>query len=53
MVYSKLVIEGRTFWRGEAVALPGSADRGVDGLLPTRMFKSIYVSNSEGFVVLQ
>jgi hypothetical protein len=51
-VFSKLEIEGRMFWRGEAVALAQSPETGADGLLPTSAFKTIYVSNSEGYVVL-
>jgi hypothetical protein len=51
-VFSKIEIEGRTFWRGDAVALPHSPETGTDGLLPTGSFKTIYVSNSEGYVVL-
>jgi hypothetical protein len=52
MVHSRpLIIEGRKIWQGEAVTLPGPSDPGVDGLLPVRLFKAIYVSNSEGYVV--
>lgn len=46
-----LIIEGRTFWRGDAVAIPKRAEQGVDGLLPLSLFKAIYVFNSEGYVV--
>jgi hypothetical protein len=51
-VFSKLVIDGRAVWRGEAVAVPHSPETGTDGLLPMSLFKSVYVSNSEGYVVL-
>jgi hypothetical protein len=53
VLYSTLVIAGRTFWRGEAVAVPRSPERDVDGLLALAPFKAIYVCNSEGYVVLE
>jgi hypothetical protein len=51
MVASRLSIEGRTFWRGKAVAIPRESDSGAAGLLPVSLFKSVYVSNSERYVV--
>jgi hypothetical protein len=48
-----LVIEGRKIYGGDAVAIPGRPEAGVDGLLPLGLFKTIYVSNSEGFVVFE
>jgi hypothetical protein len=52
-VSKSLTVEGRTFWRSDAVAMPGSGEHGVAGLLPLGMFKSIYVCNSEGFIVFE
>jgi len=46
-----LIIEGRKIWRGNAVAVPRAPERGVHGLLPVSLFKAVYVSNSEGYVV--
>ena len=51
-VFSRLLIDGRSFWDGDAVAVPRSAEAGSEGLLPTSLFKTVYVSNSEGYVVL-
>jgi len=51
-IFSRLDIQSRTFWRGEAVAVPESPETGVQGLLPISPFKSIYVSNSENYVVV-
>ncbi len=48
-----LVIEGRRIWPGETLALPRAPEPGVGGLLPVSLFKRIYVSNSEGYVVLE
>jgi hypothetical protein len=53
MVFSRLVIEGRNIWRGDAVAIPVQAEPGVAGLMPLRLFRTIYVCNSEGYVILQ
>jgi hypothetical protein len=51
-VASQLLIEGRIVWRGDAVALPRPAAEGnAAGLLPTNVFRSVYVCNSEGYVV--
>jgi hypothetical protein len=46
-----LVIEGRKIWDGEAVALPNRPEPGVDGLLPLGLFKTVYVCNSEGYLI--
>jgi hypothetical protein len=51
--WSKLVIEGRTFWRGDAIVVPHSAEKGAAGLLPASLFKAVYVSNSSGYLVFQ
>ena len=48
-----LVIEGRKFWGGDAVAMPSRTEPGVNGLLPLGLFKVIYVCNSEGYVVFE
>ena len=48
---ARLVLEGRTIWKGNAVALPQRLDPGVDGLLPIRFFRSVYVCNSGGYIV--
>jgi len=46
-----LVIEGRRIWNGDAVAIPNRLEAGLDGLLPLGLFKTIYICNSEGYVV--
>lgn len=48
-----LIIEGRTIWHGDAVAIPNRSEPGVDGLMPLSLFKAIYVCNSEGYVVFE
>lgn len=48
-----LVIEGRTVWRGDALAIPNRPEPGVDGLMPISLFKTVYVCNSEGYVVFK
>jgi hypothetical protein len=48
-----LVIEGRRIWPGQTVAVPHAPEAGVGGLLPVSLFKGIYVSNSEGYVVFE
>jgi hypothetical protein len=54
MVSSKpLVIEGRRIWPGQTVAMPHAPEPGVGGLLPVSLFRGIYVSNSEGYVVFE
>ena len=52
-VSSTLTIAVRTFWRGDAMVVPQSPEAGVDGLLPTSLFKSVYVSNSEGYIAFE
>jgi hypothetical protein len=51
-VSRKLLIDGRTVWHGEAVAIPRPAETGVAGLLPVSLFKAVYVCNSEKYLVL-
>lgn len=46
-----LIIEGRKVWGGSAVAMPLRNEPGVDGLMPLSLFKSIYVCNSERYVL--
>jgi hypothetical protein len=48
-----LTIDGRKIWQGDAVAIPTRNEPGVDGLLPLSLFRAIYVSNSESYVILQ
>jgi Aspartyl protease len=50
---SKLTIDGRTFWRGDAIVVPHSAETGAAGLLPASLFKAVYVSNSSGYLVFR
>ena len=52
-VASRLAIEGHDIWRGSAVAMPDGTEPGVAGLLPLSLFRSIYVCNSEGYVVFE
>jgi len=47
----ELRIDGRVFWRGEILGIPFD-DAGFAGLQPTNLFKKVYVSNSEGYIVL-
>lgn len=49
-VVRKLLIGGRTIWRGEALAVPQSAETGAEGLLPVSLFKAVYFCNSERYV---
>lgn len=46
-----LIVGDRKIWRGDAVAIPSRPEEGVDGLLPLILFRTIYVCNSEGYVV--
>lgn len=46
-----LFISGRKISEGEAIAIPGNPEPGIDGLLPLRLFHSIYVSNSEACLI--
>lgn len=48
----EVVIEGRKFWRGDAVAIPNQTDPDVAGLLPVGLFNGIYVCNSGGYIIL-
>lgn len=47
-----LVIETQTIARTEAVVVPRQNGNQADGLLPGRLFRSIYVSNSKGYATL-
>jgi hypothetical protein len=49
----RLVIEGRTIRYDDLVAVAGRNEAGVAGLLPVRLFKSVYICNSESYVVLE
>ena len=52
MVSRHLIIDGRTLWRGSAVAVPRPAETEAAGLLPANLFRTIYVSNSDGYLAL-
>jgi hypothetical protein len=52
-VDSKLAIRNHTFWSGDAMAVPHTPQKDVDGLIPLSLFKSVYVNNSESYVVLK
>lgn len=52
MIRSRLLIDGRAVWTGDAVAAPMQAGAGADGLLPVTLFERVYVSNSEGYLIL-
>ena len=49
----KLVLQGRDIWHGDAVTMASQTEPGVEGLLPLTLFKSIYVCNSESYLVLE
>lgn len=49
----KLLIDGRAFWSGQAIAVPQPAETGAQGLLPVGVFKSVYFCNSGGYVTLE
>ena len=51
-VFSRLVFGDRTLWRGDAIAVPQTAEAGAAGLLPVGIFKSVYVCNSDRYIVL-
>jgi hypothetical protein len=49
----KLVIGERKVWQGDAVTMSSGTEPGVAGLLPVSLFKSVHISNSGGYVVLE
>jgi hypothetical protein len=51
MISSRLAIAGRDVWRGDAVAIPAQTEAGIAGLMPLSVFNSIYICNSERYVV--
>ena len=53
MVARQLLIAGRSFWRGQALAVPRTVEPGAAGLLPVSLFKTVYFCNSERYVSLQ
>ena len=53
MVSSRLAIAGRDVWRGDAVAIPAQTEPGIAGLMPLSVFNSIYICNSERYVVFE
>jgi hypothetical protein len=50
-IFSRLAIAGRDVWRGDAVAIPTQTEPGVAGLMPLSVFNSVYICNSERYVV--
>jgi hypothetical protein len=48
-----LTIAGRKIRRGDAVAIPNRNEPEIDGLMPLSLFKTIYVCNSENYVVFE
>jgi hypothetical protein len=50
-VHTKLMIEGKTIWIGDAIAAPRQAKESGDGLMPVSLFKAVYVSNTDGYIV--
>jgi hypothetical protein len=49
----RLVIEGRKVYDGVAIAIVSRREPGVDGLVPLGLFRTVYVCNSEGYVVFE
>ena len=49
----RLVIAGRRIWGGDAVAIPERSEPAVDGLMPLSLFKTLYVCNSEKYVIFE
>ena len=47
-----LIIEAQTIARTESVVVPHQNGNQADGLLPGRLFRSIYISNSKGYATL-
>jgi hypothetical protein len=50
-VFTRVTVDGRTLWQGDAVAIPQPGEAGTDGLLPISRFSVVYVSNSGHFIV--
>ena len=46
-----LLIGGRAFLHGEALAVPLQVEADVAGLLPVSLFRTVYICNSEGYIV--
>lgn len=53
MISSRLAIAGRDVWRGDAVAIPTQTEPGIAGLMPLSVFNSVYICNSERYVVFE
>jgi hypothetical protein len=53
MVYRSLAIAGRRVWSGAAIAIPNRNEPGVSGLMPVSLFQSVYVCNSQSYIVLK
>jgi hypothetical protein len=47
----ELTIGERKVWQGDAVTMSSLTEPDVEGLLPLSLFRSVYISNSEGYVV--
>ena len=52
-VTRRLLIGGRAFWSGEALAVPHALEEGAQGLLPISLFNAVYFCNSEGYVTFE
>jgi hypothetical protein len=50
-IQRSLLIDGHSFWQGDAVAVTRTAETEAAGLLPAAIFRRIYVCNSQGYVV--
>lgn len=48
-----LVIQGRTIHYPALIEIPGKNEAGAGGLLPLNLFKSVYVNNSDRYVVFE
>jgi hypothetical protein len=46
------LVDGRTFWRGDAIAVRQPVETGAAGLLPISVFTTVYLCHSTGYVVL-
>jgi len=47
-----LIIEAQTIARTQSVVVPRQNGNQADGLLPARLFRSVYISNSKGYATL-
>jgi hypothetical protein len=49
-IRAALEIGEHTFWHGDAIAISQPTETAVDGMLPISVFRSVFVSNSEGYI---